>query len=69
MDGYTSELARSLAADVLDRLVRCVRIDSQAVRDRVGSPSSPGQLVLGRLLGGELLELGWRTRRSTRTAT
>jgi tripeptide aminopeptidase len=56
--GFTSELAEGLAEDVLARLVRYARIDTQAVRDRTGSPSSPGQLVLGRLLVDELREIG-----------
>ena len=56
---YTSELAAALAPDVLDRLLRYVRIDTQAARDAGdGSPSTPGQLELGRLLVDELLGLG-----------
>jgi tripeptide aminopeptidase len=56
--GYTSELAQDLAPDVLDRFQRYVRIDTQSHRDRDGSPSTPGQLELGRLLVGELLDAG-----------
>jgi tripeptide aminopeptidase len=37
-----------------------VRIDTQARRDRSSSPSSPGQLELGRLLTGELKDIGLR---------
>jgi tripeptide aminopeptidase len=55
---YTSELARSLAPDVLERFERYVRIDTQSSRDRATSPSTPGQLELGRLLAGELRDAG-----------
>ncbi len=57
-NGYTSELAGSLAGDVLERFVRYVQIDTQSKRDRDGSPSTPGQLELGRLLVDELLDAG-----------
>ncbi len=55
---YTSPLAESLAADVLDRFQRYVRIDTQSRRDRTTSPSTPGQLELGKLLVGELRAAG-----------
>jgi tripeptide aminopeptidase len=55
---YTSELAASLAPGLLDRFKRYVRIDTQSRRDRERSPSTPGQLELGRLLVGELRDLG-----------
>jgi tripeptide aminopeptidase len=55
---YTSPLAEGLAPDVLDRFTRYVRIDTQSRRDRETSPSTPGQLELGRLLTAELLEAG-----------
>jgi tripeptide aminopeptidase len=55
---YTSELARELAPGVLERFQRYARLDTQSRRDRVGSPSSPGQLELGRLLVSELKALG-----------
>jgi tripeptide aminopeptidase len=55
---YTSELAGELAGDVLDRFLRYARIDTQSVRDRTGSPSTPGQLDLLRLLVAELREIG-----------
>ncbi|MCA1689721.1 MAG: peptidase T [Actinobacteria bacterium] len=58
MRGFTSGLAEELAGDVLERFVRYARIDTQAVRDRDGCPSSPGQLVLGALLVEELLAIG-----------
>jgi tripeptide aminopeptidase len=57
---YTSSLARRLAPDLLDRFLRYVRIDTQSSRDGNGSPSTPGQLELGRLLVDELAEIGVR---------
>ena len=58
MPGFTSPLAEQLAADVLERFLRYVRDRHQAQRDRDRSPSTPGQLELGRLLVGELKEAG-----------
>jgi tripeptide aminopeptidase len=55
---YTSALAQELAPDVLDRFLRYVRIDTQSRRDRTSSPSTPGQLDLGRVLVDELLSAG-----------
>ncbi len=55
---FTSDLAQSLSGDLLDRFLRYVRIDTQARRDRDRSPSSPGQLDLGRLLVDELRAAG-----------
>jgi tripeptide aminopeptidase len=55
---YTSELAAALAPDVLERLLRYVRIDTQSDRAHAQSPSTPGQLELGRLLVAELHGLG-----------
>jgi tripeptide aminopeptidase len=55
---YTSPLAESLAPDVLARFQRYVRIDTQSRRDGDRSPSTPGQLELGRLLVSELQEAG-----------
>jgi tripeptide aminopeptidase len=55
---YTSPLAESLAPDVLERFQRYVRVDTQSARDRKGSPSTPGQLDLARLLVGELHAIG-----------
>jgi tripeptide aminopeptidase len=55
---YTSELARTLAPDVLDRFLRYVRIDTQSRRDRTTSPSTPGQLDLARVLVAELDNAG-----------
>jgi tripeptide aminopeptidase len=55
---YTSELARKLAPEVLERFQRYVRVDTQSRRDREQSPSTPGQLELGRMLVDELREAG-----------
>jgi tripeptide aminopeptidase len=55
---YTSELAEALAPGLLERFERYARIDTQSQRDRTGSPSTPGQLELARLLVGELNEIG-----------
>ena len=55
---YTSELAEALAPDLLRRFERYVRIDTQSARDREQSPSTPGQLDLGRVLVEELTEAG-----------
>ncbi len=55
---YTSTLAETLAPDVLERFLRYVRIDTQSAYDRTGSPSTAGQLDLGRLLVDELLAAG-----------
>jgi tripeptide aminopeptidase len=57
-DAFTSPLARELARDVLGRFCRYVRIETQSRRDRVSSPSTPGQLDLGRLLVEELQAAG-----------
>jgi tripeptide aminopeptidase len=57
-DAFTSSLARELAEDVLDRFCRYVKIDTQSRRDGSGSPSTPGQLELGRLLVSELERAG-----------
>src|SRR5919112_434584 len=55
---YTSELAAALAPDVLERLLRYVRVDTQSDRAYEQSPSTPGQLELGRLLVEELRGIG-----------
>jgi tripeptide aminopeptidase len=55
---YTSELAAELAPGLVRRFERYVRIDTQSKRDRTGSPSTPGQLELGRVLVEELGEAG-----------
>jgi tripeptide aminopeptidase len=55
---FTSPLAQALAPGLLERFERYVRVFTTSVRDRTQSPSSPGQLDLGRLLVAELEELG-----------
>jgi tripeptide aminopeptidase len=55
---YTSELAAELAPDLVRRFERYVRIDTQSKRERTGSPSTPGQLDLARVLVEELGEAG-----------
>jgi tripeptide aminopeptidase len=55
---YTSELAAALAEDALARLDRYTRVDTQSAREHDGTPSTPGQLDLSRLLVSELQELG-----------
>jgi tripeptide aminopeptidase len=55
---FSSPLAASLAEDVLTRFERYAAVDTQSRRTREGSPSSPGQLELGRMLVGELHDLG-----------
>jgi len=55
---YTSPLAESLAPDVLERFQRYVRVDTQSAREREGSPSTPGQLDLARMLVDELRAIG-----------
>ena len=55
---YTSELAAALAPDALERLLRYVRIDTQSDRAHERSPSTPGQLELGRVLVAELHAIG-----------
>jgi tripeptide aminopeptidase len=55
---FTSPLAAALAEPMLERFVRYVRVDTQSARDVSGSPSTPGQLELGRLLVGELAAIG-----------
>lgn len=46
------------ASRLLDRFLRYVRIDTAANSDSREYPSSPGQLVLGRLLADELQAMG-----------
>ena len=55
---YSSPLALSLAEDVLERLLRYARVDTQSAAPRKQSPSTPGQLDLARLLIDELNGLG-----------
>ena len=58
MPAFTSPLAESLSGEALERFERYVRIYTQAARERTGSPSTPGQLDLGRLLVEELGAIG-----------
>jgi tripeptide aminopeptidase len=51
-------LAAELAADVLDRFLRYVRIDTQSAHGATTSPSTEKQLDLGRVLRDELEEIG-----------
>ena len=51
-------LAAELADDVLDRLLRYVRIDTQSAHGVDRSPSTEKQLDLARLLRDELEEIG-----------
>jgi tripeptide aminopeptidase len=55
---YTSELAETLADDLRRRFERYARIDTQSTRERAHSPSTPGQLDLGRVLVEELIAAG-----------
>jgi tripeptide aminopeptidase len=55
---HSSALAAALAPDVLDRLLRYVRVDTRSRRDGDGRPSTPGQLELGRMLRAELEAIG-----------
>ena len=43
---------------LLDRFLRYVRIDTQSRSEGAGTPSSPGQMTLARLLADELTALG-----------
>lgn len=58
MAPFTSPLARDIAPDVLDRFLRYVRVDTQSKREREGSPSTPGQIDLSRMLVEELKAAG-----------
>jgi len=55
---FTSGLAEELADELLSRFERYVQIDTQSRRDRQSSPSTAGQLDLGRLLVEELRQEG-----------
>jgi tripeptide aminopeptidase len=55
---YTSPLAEAIAPDLLERFLRYVVVDTQSRRNRERSPSTPGQLELGRRLVAELHEVG-----------
>jgi len=55
---FASPLAAELAADVLERFLRYVRIDTQSAHGATSSPSTAKQLDLSRLLRDELEEIG-----------
>ena len=55
---FTSDLAAQLAEDTVARLDRYARVDTQSAREHDGTPSTPGQLDLSRLLVEELQGLG-----------
>jgi tripeptide aminopeptidase len=55
---YTSSLAQALAPDVLERFQRYVRVDTQSARVHDGTPSTPGQLDLARMLVDDLRDAG-----------
>jgi tripeptide aminopeptidase len=55
---YTSALAETVGADLIERFSRYVQIETQSKVDREQSPSTPGQLDLSRLLVTELELLG-----------
>lgn len=55
---FTSPLAQALADDVLERFLCYARIDTRSARGGAGSPSTPGQLDLARLLVEELRAAG-----------
>src|SRR4249920_638641 len=55
---YASPLAEELAADVLERFLRYVRIDTQSDPLSETYPSTAKQLELSRLLVDELLRAG-----------
>jgi tripeptide aminopeptidase len=55
---WSSPLAEQLAPGLLERFERYVRIESTAGRHRTQSPSTPGQLEMGRLLVSELKDIG-----------
>ncbi|HEV3128747.1 MAG TPA: peptidase T [Solirubrobacteraceae bacterium] len=56
---FTSSLAEQLAPDLLARFQRYVQIGTQSRRERSASPSTPGQLELGRMLVEELRQAGF----------
>ena len=47
-----------MSGNLLSRFLRYVRVDTQSARDRTGSPSTPGQLDLSRMLVDELRAIG-----------
>lgn len=57
-DGFTSDLAREVAHDALERFLRYVVVDTQSDPRSDTFPSTQKQLDLSRLLVAELRELG-----------
>jgi tripeptide aminopeptidase len=55
---FTSEVAESLAPDLLERFLRYVRVNTQSQPDRSRSPSTDCQLDLLRILMDELRAIG-----------
>ena len=55
---FVTPLAEELAADVLDRFLRYVRVDTQSAHGVEASPSTEKQLDLARVLRDELEEIG-----------
>jgi tripeptide aminopeptidase len=66
---FACPLAAELAAEVLERFLRYVRIDTQAAHRVARRPSTEKQLELSRLLLTELRELGLEDARLTENAT
>lgn len=52
-------------AELLNRFLRYVRVDTQADEKSTTYPSTPGQLELGRMLRDELLAMGYADARQT----
>lgn len=59
-DGFASPLARELAPEALERLLRYVVIDTQADPSSDSQPSTAKQLELSRMLADELRAIGAR---------
>ena len=57
-DAFTSDLARELASDALERFLRYVQIDTQSAEEADSFPSTEKQLDLSRLLVTELRAMG-----------
>jgi tripeptide aminopeptidase len=57
-DAFTSDLARELAPDALERFLRYVQIDTQSAETADSFPSTEKQLDLSRLLVAELRAIG-----------
>jgi tripeptide aminopeptidase len=55
---YTSPVAEELADEVLERFLRYVRVDTQAVEGVTAYPSSAKQIELSRALAAELRDVG-----------